>query len=154
MSVASLLMPSMLVTFNVSVVSGSVSLLNKSPAIAEELLIFLAACAAKEMEDTFDRPNLVDLPWPIIERWAQLMERGAEKYGERNWELGQPLMSFYDSGLRHYMQWYQGTNTEEDHLAAVFYNIGGLIDTAQMIEDGYLPKSLDDRPSVQEATDG
>jgi hypothetical protein len=107
--------------------------------------IMLAAVAAVE----YGPPRgtgMAGLQWPAIERWAQLMERGAEKYGEHNWELGQPLSRFFDSGLRHFYQWHLGLNPEEDHMASVFYNLGAIIHTTIEINAGRLPKELDDRP--------
>ena len=32
-------------------------------------------------------------------------EDGAKKYNERNWELGQSLHCYIDSGVRHYLKW-------------------------------------------------
>lgn len=63
----------------------------------------------------------------MLRRWAELMTRGAEKYGERNWEkikTPEELARYKESAFRHFMQWYDG-ETDEDHAAAVFFNIGG-----------------------------
>lgn len=65
---------------------------------------------------------------PMLVRWAELMGRGAEKYGERNWEKAsteEELERFKASGARHMVQWFYGMNPEEDHAAAVFFNISG-----------------------------
>lgn len=64
---------------------------------------------------------------PMLKRWAELMARGAEKYGERNWEKAateEELNRFRASAFRHFMQWFDG-ETDEDHGAAVFFNISG-----------------------------
>lgn len=64
---------------------------------------------------------------PMVQRWAELMTRGAEKYSRRNWELAssdEEYQRFMDSAFRHFMQWYLG-ETDEDHAAAVFFNIQG-----------------------------
>lgn len=61
----------------------------------------------------------------LFTRVAELMARGAEKYGDRNWEkaAGAPeLARAKESAFRHFMQWYLG-ETDEDHAAAVFFNI-------------------------------
>ncbi len=61
----------------------------------------------------------------FLTRWAQLMERGASKYGERNWEHAsskEELERFKASALRHFMQWYTG-ESDEDHSAATAFNI-------------------------------
>ena len=61
----------------------------------------------------------------MLTRWADLMARGAEKYTARNWELAdsdKELARYYSSAFRHFMQWLTG-ETDEDHAAAVFFNI-------------------------------
>lgn len=60
-------------------------------------------------------------------RHAMLMSRGAEKYGDRNWEKArteEELHRFKQSAYRHFMQYYHG-ETDEDHASAVFFNITG-----------------------------
>lgn len=72
------------------------------------------------------RPDL--LPGDMLVRWAELMGRGAEKYGERNWELAatpEELARFRASAFRHFVQWFYGLDDSEDHAAAVFFNIAG-----------------------------
>lgn len=64
---------------------------------------------------------------PMFERWAELLYRGAVKYGKRNWmkATGQEEASrFKESAFRHFIQWYRG-DTDEDHAAAVMFNING-----------------------------
>lgn len=75
-----------------------------------------------------------DLITPFaLRRWADLMARGAEKYSERNWEQGMPTSRSFESAMRHLIEWYSqkqyGTTPydEEDHLAAVLFNVGSLI---------------------------
>ena len=61
-------------------------------------------------------------------RLAMLLARGAEKYDARNWEQADPngpeAERFNESGLRHYAQAIAG-ETEEDHYAAVLFNVLG-----------------------------
>ena len=45
------------------------------------------------------RYDLVSVP--ALTRLAHHLRKGAEKYSERNWELGQPASRFYASALRH-----------------------------------------------------
>ncbi len=47
---------------------------------------------------------------------------GAEKYGERNWELGMPLSSYIDSAVRHFLQYLAG-HDDENHERAVIWNL-------------------------------
>ena len=68
-----------------------------------------------------------DLCWyPMVKRWAELMQRGAEKYGENNWQFaktGEEHDRFVESALRHLYQWAYEEDDGEDHAAAVFFNI-------------------------------
>jgi len=77
----------------------------------------------------FDLISPLNLPFEeqMLTRWANLMSRGAEKYTARNWELAKTsdeYARFKESAFRHFMQWYYG-KTDEDHAAAVFFNITG-----------------------------
>lgn len=65
-----------------------------------------------------------------IERLAKLYERGAAKYGDRNWEKGQPLDRYIDSALRH-MNRYRMGDTDEDHLIAFVWNVIGYLWTKE-----------------------
>ncbi len=79
----------------------------------------------RDTQDDKPRYDLVD--WPMVERWAALMARGAKKYGEHNWKkaAGQAeLDRFKASFLRHAVQYFQGDQTE-DHGAACMFNIAG-----------------------------
>lgn len=61
----------------------------------------------------------------MLTRDARLMQRGAEKYNARNWEKARgeaELQRYHSSALRHLLQWIGG-ETDEDHAAAVRFNI-------------------------------
>lgn len=61
----------------------------------------------------------------FLTRFADLLARGAEKYGERNWQLAnsaEELTRFRASALRHMMQWASGER-DEDHAVAVAFNL-------------------------------
>lgn len=64
------------------------------------------------------------LPACALLRLAKHYETGANKYGARNWEKGQPISALMDSGLRHLLNYLDG-KTDEDHLAAGAWNILG-----------------------------
>jgi hypothetical protein len=70
-------------------------------------------------------------------------EKGAEHYGDRNWEHGQSMSWFLDSGGRHLLQWAAG-ETNEDHLRAAAWNILAALETRERIERGELPEALND----------
>lgn len=87
-----------------------------------------------------------DLLSPIVmERDAKHMENGAVKYGDRNWEKGQPLSRYIDSAMRHIQKFLMGFR-DEDHLAAARWNLGALMHTEHMIRRGDLPQTLNDLP--------
>ena len=70
---------------------------------------------------------LTDMPYQdqFLTRLASLLDRGAAKYGERNWQLAssnEELARFKASALRHLMQWASGER-DEDHAAAVAFNL-------------------------------
>jgi hypothetical protein len=91
------------------------------------------------------------IPATVEMRLARHYENGGRKYRERNWEMGQPLLRYYDSARRHMAEWQMGYN-DEDHLAAALWNIACLMHTIEMIKHGHLPADLDDRPEY--FTDG
>lgn len=100
--------------------------------------------ATGSRRDTREGKGRFDLVSPIaLKRLAQHYENGAKKYGDRNWEKGQPLSRFLDSAARHLFAYLAGAR-DEDHLAAVAWNVFAFIHVEQLVRDGRLPKELDD----------
>lgn len=96
--------------------------------------------------DTRDGKGRCDLlPMLAILRLSQHFEEGSKKYGDRNWELGQPLSRYMDSALRHGFKVLLGAE-DEPHAEAMFWNIGAFVDTRIRIRAGELPAELDDIP--------
>jgi hypothetical protein len=83
------------------------------------------------------------IPPVAIRRIAQHFENGAVKYGDKNWELGQPLSGYLDSGLRHTFNLLE-LKVDEDHAAAGIWNLIAFLCTAEWIIEGRLPRDLDD----------
>lgn len=85
--------------------------------------------ASGMVRDTEEGKARFDLVyWPMVERWAALMARGAEKYGDDNWRKADSVgeaRRFRSSLLRHLYQYLCG-DTQEDHGAAVFFNLSAL----------------------------
>lgn len=81
------------------------------------------------------------LVWDMIQRDAELLERGAIKYGDNNWQKGMPLRAFIDSAFRHLSQLARGDRSE-DHAAAVRWNVAALEWTLDQVRRGFLPVSL------------
>lgn len=75
----------------------------------------------------FDLTLVDGMPYgeQFLTRFAALLGRGAEKYGEKNWQLAnsaEELARFKASALRHITQWATG-EVDEDHAAAVAFNL-------------------------------
>lgn len=71
------------------------------------------------------RPPGVPYLEQFLTRCAALLGRGADKYGDRNWEKANSqaeLERFKSSAARHFEQWFNGEE-DEDHAAAVFFNL-------------------------------
>lgn len=80
--------------------------------------------AVRDVDDGKPRYDLIGLHG--LTRLAFLMARGALKYGERNWEKGQPASRYLASAFRHLVQYAMGDRSE-DHLAAVAFNVFGIM---------------------------
>lgn len=81
------------------------------------------------------KPDYTLIYEPMLTRWAELMTRGAEKYGRRNWELAnseEELERFKASAYRHFVQAMRG-DTDEDHYAAVYFNIAAIVRLEDML---------------------
>jgi len=102
--------------------------------------------------DTREGKGRYDLvPSYPLHRLAVHYEGGAKKYNPWNWILGQPLSRYIDSAMRHLNNIKDGL-TDEDHESAVVWNIFSYIETKRLIEEGQLPKELDDMVfSVEDA---
>jgi hypothetical protein len=87
------------------------------------------------------------LPWEVIEADARYMELGAKKYGDRNWEKGQPLSRYLDSGLRHLTKYMIG-HRDEPHLQAARWNLAAYQWTLNRIRENTLPMELNDTGEV------
>lgn len=87
------------------------------------------------------RPDLIS---PIaLWRLGLWLEKGAQKYTERNWEKGMPLSEYIASAHRHLLLLADG-NEDEDHASALLFNAMAFIHTEHRIRSGDLPSELDD----------
>lgn len=83
----------------------------------------------------------------LLVRAGGLMERGASKYGERNWEKAnsqEEMNRFKASALRHLLQWYCG-ETDEDHPTAVIFNLIAYESTKWKLQE----QERQDHPLIQ-----
>lgn len=99
--------------------------------------------SVRDTDEGKGMPHLI--PPLALRRLAVHYQNGAKKYAKNNWRKGQPISRFYDSAQRHLWSFAEG-KTDEDHLAAVLWNVVAIIQTQQDIEDGILPKELNDFP--------
>jgi hypothetical protein len=98
--------------------------------------------------DTSIGKGRFDLISPIaLKRLAQHYENGARKYGDRNWEKGQPLSRYLESAARHLNCLLAGKN-DEDHASAISWNLFAFVHTQELIILGHLPQELDNMPHV------
>lgn len=87
------------------------------------------------------------LDGPMFWRYAHHMTEGAKKYEARNWMKArgrEELARFRESALRHFLQWYRG-DEDEDHAAAVIFNINGAEYVRGKIEEAEMTAELAER---------
>lgn len=88
------------------------------------------------------RFDLID-PY-FLKELGDLLERGSKLYGEANWTLGQPLSRTYASLLRHVYALALTPEDDENHMAAVAFNIMVITHHVKAIAEGKLPEELAD----------
>lgn len=98
------------------------------------------------MDKSKRRMDLISVP--ALKAVADVMTKGAEKHGERNWEKNDYEWSlFYAAAMRHLMDWYEGKDVDPEwgypHLAHAMCNLMILLDLT--LKGG----GTDDRPSKQ-----
>ena len=90
-------------------------------------------------EDKIDYALALD--GPMFKRDAIHLTNGAKKYAKRNWMKArsqEELDRFRESALRHMFQWFAG-ETDEDHAAAVRFNINGAEYVREQLADDVEP---------------
>ena len=84
--------------------------------------------------------NLIDLDF--LTRLANHLVKGAEIYGRDNWRKAnsqEELERFRDSAFRHLVQYLKG-ETDEDHMAAVCFNLMAAEHTKAKCDESFAPK--------------
>lgn len=102
--------------------------------------------AVCDSDESKMRPELIS-PF-AMERLAHWLKLGAEKYGERNYELGIPVSRRFASLYRHLLKFQQNEH-DEDHMAAAFCNCMMILHTLEMVRRGVLPATLLDMPKYR-----
>jgi cytochrome P450 len=75
-----------------------------------------------------------------LRRLADVYEKGAEKFDDRNWEQGLPFSWCIDSALRHIAQYMMGME-DEDHIGQAAWNLFAIMHFQELER-----KDLDDLP--------
>lgn len=96
-----------------------------------------ATRSAQEGRGRFDL-----IPYEAMLSLARRYEIGAQRFGDRNWERGQPLSRLLSSMRRHAHQ--IGYDFSEDHAGAVLWNAAAFVTMVERMRAGLLPKELDD----------
>lgn len=91
------------------------------------------------------KPRYDLVPSSTVTKLAMHYGQGAEKYGDRNWQKGQPITRYMGSAERHFQYFKMGL-TDEPHLIACIWNLVAIDWTLDAIASGQLPAELDDRP--------
>lgn len=100
------------------------------------------------VRDTREGKGRFDLlPTILLRRLAKHYENGAKKYGDHNWKMGQPLSRYLDSAFRHLVAVMENLQ-DEDHAAAVIWNITSYMWTMEEVRAGRLDSKLDDVGAV------
>lgn len=96
------------------------------------------------VRDTREGKGRFDLvPFAEIVDLALVYERGAVKYGDRNWEKGQPVSRFIDSAIRHLLKARLGYD-DEPHWDMAVFNILGAKTMLRGIAGGDYSHELND----------
>jgi hypothetical protein len=107
--------------------------------------------ATGSKRDTREGKGRFDLlPMSLLINMSKHLEDGALKYGDRNWEKGQPLSRYMDSAMRHMVKFWAG-QVDEMHLHAAIWNLMALMDTQERILYDELDQNLDDHPCKRNA---
>lgn len=89
------------------------------------------------------RPDLI--PTSFLRELAAHFEHGAVKYGDNNWQKGQPLSRYYASAFRHLLSVKEGKE-DENHAIAAVWNLLAIRWTLEEVRAGRLPVTLVDLP--------
>ena len=96
------------------------------------------------------KPRVDLIPWDVMIEQGKLLDIGAQKYGDRNWEQGMKYSDMYASMMRHLIAWWHGEQTDPEggfhHLDAVIFGANGLRHY-ELHRDRYCEN--DDRPIQQ-----
>lgn len=77
------------------------------------------------------KPRYDLIPPEVLEEYAKVMEFGARKYADRNWEKGMKWGRVFRSALSHLLKFWRGETYDEEsglhHLAHALWNVAALL---------------------------
>jgi hypothetical protein len=87
----------------------------------------------------------------LMSNWALyayswIMEAGALKYADRNWEKGMPISRYIESAQRHLAKYVMGFR-DEPHLWQALWNVANAIHTQILVYIGVYPTEYYDLPN-------
>jgi hypothetical protein len=85
------------------------------------------------------------VPPSAIEALAAVLEYGANKYEDRNWEKGAEYSVPYASLMRHLLAFWSGQDKDAESGLPHTYHI--LMNAAMLVQYEQMDKDLDDRPN-------
>lgn len=91
------------------------------------------------------KPRYSLIPPGPLRRLAQQYTKGADKYDDHNWAKGMPVSVLLDSAFRHLEDWRSGDRAE-DHLAAVIFNVMGIMHFEGSEWDDFYEWTRDETP--------
>lgn len=98
--------------------------------------------AVRDIQDDKPRPDLI---CPLfLERLGMQLTHGAKKYDERNWEKGMGQTRVVASLVRHVLS-LLAHRTDEDHAAAIAFNIMVFLSQEERFKLGILDGKWNDR---------
>ena len=97
--------------------------------------------AVRDAEQYKGRFDLIPF-WPML-AYSAILEAGAKKYHDRNWQKGMPISVYLNSALRHLYKYMNGMR-DEPHLWQAMWNIAGAIHTQICVYLSLYPKEFGD----------
>ena len=100
-----------------------------------------------KFDNNKDRYELI--PEEAMTGIAQVLTFGAEKYGDRNWELGLSYSRVFGATLRHLYAWWRGQNKDPETGLSHLYHAGCCVSMLIAYTDRHMD-SFDDRVTAEE----
>lgn len=64
------------------------------------------------------------LPWDAVRSVVKVLDFGAKKYGERNWELGMDYDRLFRAAIEHLTQWFQHGEPDQETGCSHLWHAG------------------------------